>query len=870
MRRLQGLLQLSIKLTRLTIFVFGSMMFLINFTYGQPANTPWPMYHHDPQHTGRTTYAGPAKAKLLWSFTARNWIQSSAAIGSGGTIYVGSSDYNLYAINPDGTFKWSFRTDSYIDSSPAIGADGTIYIASIDNNLYAIHPDGTLKWTFQTGDDVSLSPVIGSDGIIYIGSGDGKIYAINPDGSLKWEFTAGDKIGSSPAIGIDGTLYAGSWDRKLYAINPDGTQKWATALGNLIFSSPSVGSDGTIYVGSDDGKLYAINSKGNIKWAFLTGGNIASCPAIGVDGTIYVGSFDRKLYAINSDGTLKWEFTTGDLIWGSSPAIDANGVIYIGSFDNKLYAINPDGTLKWEFLTDDGIFASPAIGDNGTIYIGSKDRKLYAIGAGTLPNGYPSLNEIIDRMNAAAAAYPAIAKVVDLTMTYNTPTTYHGRHIYVIKISDNVTEEEDEPDVIIVSNHHASEVVTPVIALHAIEQLTSKYGSDPRITAAVNNNEIWIAPTWNPDGYNYVFTVNNSWRKNRRAFPDGIGVDLNRNYPHLWDSPHSGDTDVASVKYKGPLPASEAETQTMIAFALDQSFDKLIDFHSQGREVLYGYYERKLHPFDDWLRQEAMKLSTHSGYAGKTRGPSADGENYQWHLARFGTYAFLVETHTEFVPIYESALAEANTVLPGILWDIERVIPLSGHVTDENTGAPVEAKIELIGVNFQTGETNSSGGPFGRYHLFLPPEQYNIRFSADGYLPTEQSVTITSETAQILDIQLSPEPTAINNPIALSGDAASPEKMILKGNYPNPFNSETTINYQIKEIGNIQLEIYDLTGRHIKTLVNSIHNPGSYAARWDASNESGHVVASNMYLYRITFTTAGKMFTQVGKMLLMN
>ncbi len=59
------------------------------------------------------------------------WIEdSSPAIGSNGTIYVGSWDDNLYAINPDGTLKWSYAIGSNIDSSPAKGSGGTIYVGS--------------------------------------------------------------------------------------------------------------------------------------------------------------------------------------------------------------------------------------------------------------------------------------------------------------------------------------------------------------------------------------------------------------------------------------------------------------------------------------------------------------------------------------------------------------------------------------------------------------------------------------------------------------------------------------------------------------------------------------------------------------------
>ena len=74
-----------------------------------------------------------------WAFTAGDHVSSPAAIGSDGTIYVGSRDSKLYAINPNGTQKWAFTTGDQLNSSPAIGSDGTIYAGSWDNKFYAIY-----------------------------------------------------------------------------------------------------------------------------------------------------------------------------------------------------------------------------------------------------------------------------------------------------------------------------------------------------------------------------------------------------------------------------------------------------------------------------------------------------------------------------------------------------------------------------------------------------------------------------------------------------------------------------------------------------------------------------------------------------------
>ena len=159
----------------------------------------------------------------------------------------------------EGTRKWVFETGGSVVSSPAIGSDGTIYVGSNDGNLYAINAHGILKWKFLTGGAVHSRPAIGTDGTIFIGSFDHYVYAINPNGSLKWRFPTKGEVNGSPIIGQDGTIYIGSFDHYFYAINPNGSLKWKLQTEGELFSSPTIGSDGTIYFASWDHHLYAIN-----------------------------------------------------------------------------------------------------------------------------------------------------------------------------------------------------------------------------------------------------------------------------------------------------------------------------------------------------------------------------------------------------------------------------------------------------------------------------------------------------------------------------------------------------------------------------------------------------------------------------------
>jgi hypothetical protein len=96
-------------------------------------------------------------------------------------------------------------------------------------------------------------------------------------------------------------------------------------------------------------------------------------------------------------------------------------------------------------------------------------------------------------------------------------------------------------------------------------------------------------------------------------------------------------------------------------------------------------------------------------------------------------------------------------------------------------------------------------------------------------------------------------PLAIGNDDGYSKPRV-PKSISLSQNYPNPFNPSTTIDYSVPsgESLPIQLEIYDLRGRHIRNLVNEKKQPGHYSVHWDGKDEKGQEVNSGTYLYKIT------------------
>jgi len=260
-------------------------------------------------------YAFHSNGTINWKYYegGMNNIVASPVIGDNDIIYYTSGGGYppmgyITALYTNGTLNWRYETGHVIYSSPAIGLDGTIYCGSHDGNVYALNPNnGTLKWKYDTGSWVHGSPTIGDDGTVYIGSDNGYLYAFYPNnGTIKWNINIGAIYGSL-ALDDDGTIYTGVWEKTFYAINPNGTIKWSfdTGDGKVWGSSPALSADDTLYFGTCDLEweggieLIALYTNGTVKWRKELD-TVFSSPAIGKDGTVYIGS-TLGLYAFSKE-----------------------------------------------------------------------------------------------------------------------------------------------------------------------------------------------------------------------------------------------------------------------------------------------------------------------------------------------------------------------------------------------------------------------------------------------------------------------------------------------------------------------------------------------------------------------------------------
>jgi outer membrane protein assembly factor BamB/subtilisin family serine protease len=330
-----------------------------------------------------------------WQVSTGDAVTCSPSVGPDGTVYFGSNDNSLYAINPDGSTKWKYAAGQSFDtSSAAVGTDGTVYAGNGDGNLYALNADGTLKWKYtvptpasSTGLDnaIDSSPALASDGSVYFHADDGYLHALNSQGTQKWQVAVSGASYAAPTVASDGTIYIGTDSGTLFAINADGSTKWTYSTpvaGESIYTAAAIDASGNTYIATLSGNVYSIDPKGNLRWEYNAGKGITSALAI-ANNAVYFGGYDANLYSVSeSTGTLNWKYALGAQVRASAPAIDSNGNVYAGCYDHLVYAVSPSGSLVRTYATGDVIRSSPLISGSQLIF-GSEDHKAYCFNIGT-------------------------------------------------------------------------------------------------------------------------------------------------------------------------------------------------------------------------------------------------------------------------------------------------------------------------------------------------------------------------------------------------------------------------------------------------------------------------------------------------------
>ena len=240
-----------------------------------------------------------------------------------------------------------------------------------------------------------------------------------------------------------------------------------------------------------------------------------------------------------------------------------------------------------------------------------------------------------------------------VAQTYIIGNTHEGRDIWAVKISDNPSEDEDEPGAIFLGCHHAREWISVEVPLYIAQYLTDNYDIDQDIRRLIDNCEIWIVPVVNPDGYEYSRTTDRLWRKNRRDNGDGtFGVDLNRNYGYMWGGA-GASTNTSVWNYRGPSAFSEPESQAVRDLVLAHDFRILMSYHSFWQAIYYPWGFTWKPPLDGPMFRDMtssmIELIYHTSGATYTNWLDTpgtylvSGDTGDWSYGELGIYSFGLE-----------------------------------------------------------------------------------------------------------------------------------------------------------------------------------------------------------------------------------
>jgi len=361
----------------------------------------WPMFGHDPSHSGNALSVAPDTNTGLWLYQLGGQVNYNSPAVVNDSVFIasesnpiGGSNGIVYSLNAtNGSLIWEYQTGFEVSSSPAV-VDGKVFIAA-GSNIYALNEvTGGLIWCYQTLGGVINSPAV-SEGMVFIGGTDesnGCVYCLNATtGNLMWNYLIEpySVLYTSPAV-ADGKVFIGSENGNVYALNDTtGSLIWSYKTSSFIYSSPTVGENEVFIASHDNGAVYALNeTTGALMWNYTLGGGAQSSPAF-ADGRIFIGLLDKKIYSFNATtGSLMWSYDTNSTIL-SSPAA-ADGKVFIGSeIDsvgdnfNGLYALNEtSGALIWKQNTPNGVRSSPVVAD-GNLYV-SSGSYVYAFGTGAV------------------------------------------------------------------------------------------------------------------------------------------------------------------------------------------------------------------------------------------------------------------------------------------------------------------------------------------------------------------------------------------------------------------------------------------------------------------------------------------------------
>lgn len=307
----------------------------------------------------------PGSGTIDWKYPekadAANAIFAAPAV-SNGWVYVGTYGNVVYAFRLEGLDKakptpnWTFNQQSAkgrFIGSPMVSGD-TVYVSSTDGNLYALGAtDGKLKWTFKGRNSFWSQPA--TDGKLIFQAGmDHYLYAVDAaKGSKRWELDLGGPVLGKSVLSESGIIYTSTLNSEILAIDT-ATQKvtWRKKIVGNTWSGPLLYKN-KLYFGTDQNKVYILNAADGAEVKTVdAGGSVIATPVYTQDA-VFITTETGEAFSLSLDGFNKtWTRSMKGKLY-SSPVVIGQQVIFSAyQGDHVLGAFDFNGTAdeKWNSI----------------------------------------------------------------------------------------------------------------------------------------------------------------------------------------------------------------------------------------------------------------------------------------------------------------------------------------------------------------------------------------------------------------------------------------------------------------------------------------------------------------------------------------
>ena len=359
---------------------------------------------------------------------------------------------------------------------------------------------------------------------------------------------------------------------------------------------------------------------------------------------------------------------------------------------------------------------------------------------------YNDYNEMTMILQNIADEFP------EITDLFSIGQSVMGRELWVMNITDNPGINEIEPEFKYIANMHGDEVVGRELSLNLIEWLCQNYSSDPRAMNLINNIDIFIMPSMNPDG----FEIGSRYNSN--------GVDLNRDFPDQYNDPNNS------------ILGRQPETAAVMQWSWEHNFVLSANMHGGALVANYpfdgpysGNYSAT--PDDDIFIHLATTYSiNNSDMYGSNSFENGITNGAEWYAVFGGMqdWNYIWEKNMDITLEQSDEKWPNSSELPQF-WEnnqesliafMEQIfIGLHGVVTD-NYGNPLSAEILINGIDHSIFTDSENGD----YYRLLTPANYDISIQSFGYESQTHNIYVPNNGIE-LNIELFEDQTIAGSEI---------------------------------------------------------------------------------------------------------